>query len=364
MPRAPLYALLLLTASAAGCGSTPRPDSAVDPLDSVTIPQRGDWMDKYATSNTGDMRFFNISALMQTHGLTRLQAVEVQNQYRDLSRANPDEAPEARFNAALAQVKGGMIESGIDEAALAKARFIIVFDLDDTLWDQYFDGRCHDVTFPRADGGKTVHMKLVPGWAAAIERINALGGKVVLFSANRDDPTRENLQHWMLKGTPLLSHPLIAGVMTNSYLILQSKHEGRGAKNPRKGRPIIDPAKDMRIVDESLSKVIIVDDNPTRLFQLRNARLFKKFHGDHYCSKDDPMMNQAWDAALPTVIAEIEDTVAWMDATPGRTFVEGYLPYSLIGQVAVDALVRGAQMTPADAVTHVRAHPELVDRKF
>lgn len=363
MRRAPLLGLLPLLF--VGCGSTPTPDTATpDPLASVSIPQRGDWMDKYASSNTGDMRFFNISALMQAHGLTRLQAVEVQNQYRDLSRAAPDEAPKARFDKALAQVKGGMIESGIDEAALAKARFIIVFDLDDTLWDQYFDGRCHDVKYTRAEGGKTVHMKLVPGWAAAIARINALGGKVVLFSANRDDPTRENLQHWMLDGAPVLTHPLIAGVMTNSYLVLQSKHEGKGAQNPRKGRPIIDPSKDLRIVDESLSKVVIVDDNPTRLFQLRNARLFKKFHGDHYCANDDPQMNAAWDAALPTVIAEIEETVAWMDAQPGRTFVDGYLPYSMMGQVAVDALVRGAQMPLADAVSHIRAHPELVDRRF
>jgi hypothetical protein len=310
------------------------------------------------------MRFFNISALMAQHDLTRLQAVELQNNYRDASRATPDAGPKAWFDTALAALKAGPLESGIDAAALAKARFVVVFDLDDTLYDQYYDGRCHDVKFNRKDGGKTVHIKMVPGWTTAIERINALGGKVVIFSANRDTPTRENLEHIMLDGKPLLGHPLIAGVMTNSYLIVQSKHEGKGAKNPIKGRPVIDPSKDLRIVDATLSKAIIVDDNPTRLFQLKNARLFKKFHADHYCSADDAALNQAWDAAMPRVVAEIEDTVAWMDQGPDRTFVQGYLPYSMLGRVVFDVLVQGAQLSPAQAIAHIRAHPELVDRKF
>lgn len=354
--------LSILTALlCAACGAAPT--TPADPLADVTIPARPDWMDKYASLNTGDMRFFNISALMKAHGLSRLQAVEVQNQYRDLSRAEPDAGPRRWFDRALAAVKGGTIESGIDPKALADAAFIVVFDLDDTLYDQYYDGRCHDVQFTR-ESGKPAHIKLVPGWSTAIERIHALGGKVVIFSANRDGPTLENLRHWTLSGKPLLGHPLIAGVMTNSHLILQSKHEGRGATTPRKGRPIIDPSKDLRILDETLSKVIIVDDNPTRLFQLANVRLFKKFHGDHYCAADDPAMQQAWDAAMPTVVAEIEDAVAWMKAAPKRTFQQAYLPYSMVGQVAVTALVAGGQMTRAEAIAHVRAHPGVVDRKF
>lgn len=362
MPIRSLIAATALTLLA-GCGAAPTAPPA-DPLASVTIPARPDWMDKYASLNIGDMRFFNISALMATHGLSRLQAVEVQNQYRDLSRAEPDAGPQSWFDRALAAVKGGTIESGIDAEAMQAAKFIVLFDLDDTLYDQYFDGRCHDVTFKRKGSDKPVHIKLVPGWSTAIQRINALGGKVVLFSANRDDPTRENLEHWMLDGKPLLTHPLIGGVMTNSYLVVQSKHEGKGAQNPRKGRPIIDPSKDLRIVDEGLTKAIIIDDNPTRLFQMGNVRLFKKFHGDHYCSADDAAMNRAWDAALPTVIAEIEDTVAWMDAGKGRTFQQGYLPFTMIGRAALDALVAGGQMSPTEAVAHLRAHPELVDRKF
>lgn len=356
--RAALTALL--TALIAGCGATP----PADPLASVSVPARPDWMDKYATLNTGDMRFFNISAVMTTYGLSRLQAVELQNHYRDASRDQPKGDPESWLATARAALDKEGFESGIDAKALAAARFIVVFDLDDTLYDQYYDGRCHDVTFARAKGGKPVHIKMVPGWSSAIRRINDLGGKVVIFSANRDTPTRENLEHIKLDGVPLLGHPLIAGVMTNSYLIVQSKHEGKGAANPLKGRPVIDPAKDLRLFDESLGKVIIVDDNPTRLFQLKNTRLFKKFHGDHYCSADDAALNQAWDAALPRVISEIEDTLAWMDAGSDRSFAQGYLPYSMLGRVAFDALVQGAQMSPAEAIAHLRAHPELVDRKF
>ena len=72
---------------------------------------------------------------------------------------------------------------------------------------------------------------------------------------------------------------MVAGIMTNSHLIQQRKTEPPGSVDkPSKGRPVLKPSKDLRHFDPSLKNVIIVDDNPLRLFQFGNTRVFKKFH--------------------------------------------------------------------------------------
>ena len=113
------------------------------------------------------------------------------------------------------------------------------------------------------------YIQAVPGWIEAIKKIVALGGKVVLFSANLDDTTLENLEHMKIDDVPLTKNPLISGIMTNSHLIQQEKTEPPGSHmTPRKGRPVIEPSKDLRHFDPSLERVIIVDDNPLRLFSV------------------------------------------------------------------------------------------------
>src|SRR5690606_24351236 len=57
-------------------------------LAAMTLPSRPDWMDKYA-GQAPDERFFDIAALMEAHGLDRARAVELQNHFRDLTRAQP-----------------------------------------------------------------------------------------------------------------------------------------------------------------------------------------------------------------------------------------------------------------------------------
>ncbi|MBC8066713.1 MAG: hypothetical protein IAG13_00135, partial [Deltaproteobacteria bacterium] len=80
---------------------------AVDPLAEVTIPVRPDWMDRFAAENVGDMRFFDISALMKRHQLGRDRAVELQNHFRDVSRAQPQDGPARWFEHALARASNG-----------------------------------------------------------------------------------------------------------------------------------------------------------------------------------------------------------------------------------------------------------------
>ena len=204
-------------------------------------------------------------------------------------------------------------------------------------------------------------MKLIPGWQQAFERIQALGGTVILFSANLDDNVYENLAQWKLNGTPLTDSPVISGILSNSHLIMQDKSEG--VTEPRRGTPIREPSKDLRIFDESLQRVIIVDDNPTRLFQLRNTRLFKKFEADTYCTTSDPVLRRAFDGALPQVVHELEDSLQYMKQN-GGDFADAFLPYSMLGQITVNFLTESGGLDRAQAIDYVRRNPRSVDPKF
>ncbi len=343
--------------------------ASYDPLEEVSIPDLPLWTNKYAPTREDYGHFFNISALMGQHQLSRLQAVELQNHYRDLHRAEPDAPPELQFELALKRVQEREFESGLDEERLEMAPFIVVFDLDETLYDQYYSDElavdCHTVRWERESGPKAIHM--VPGWESTLGAIRELGGEIVLFSANLDEPTRENLEHILWGDTPLLGHPDIAGVMTNSYLIMQEKSEGAGAENARRGRPIAEPSKDLRFFDETLSKVIIVDDNPTRLFQMANARVFRKFHADEYCDPEleDPQ-KAAFEYAMPTVEVEIREAVRTMGEYE-LDFQTGYLPYTSLGRVAVEALRTGDDKGYGDpyvAAIALRLNPHWADTKY
>lgn len=354
-----LVLCLLGALGVAACGGA-------HPLAGVSHSPLPDWTDKYSDTNVGDWRFFNIGALMEGYGLSRLQAVELQNHYRDRSRAQPEGDPEVHFAEALAAVKAGEHESGLDEEALAKADFIVVFDLDETIYDQYLkEGEgCHDLAVPEPGKDEPRYIKLVPGWDQVIRKVRDLGGLVVLFSANLDELTLRNLSHMELAGQKITpGHPDIAGILTNSYLVQQSKHEGPGKEKPRRGRPVPEPSKDLRLFDADLSRVIIVDDNPTRLFQMRNARVLKKFDGNLHCSAKEPAEKAMLEQLLPTVAREIEESVAYA-RTHEVPFAQAYLPYSQLGRLAVEALVLANGWTHDQGIAHVRKHPSLVDKKF
>lgn len=383
--------LLLALASLTGCGKAAGPTSAIPPaaaaaplelgegnddadddaddddasgpddddreLAKMTLPARPEWMDKYAGS-APDERFFDIAALMQTHGLDRAMAVELQNHFRDLTRKDPGGDRGAQYAEARRRAKAGELEDGRDLERLAAAPFIVVFDLDETLYDQSIADpavakACHDLEVP-VEGKEPRLVHLTPGWADAIHRIDALGGEVVLFSANVDDVTWANVRAWTLDGVPIHQHPAVAAVMTNSHLVLQPKQAGP---------PVVEPSKDLRIVDPELSRAIIVDDNPLRLFQFRNVRVFKKFQADVACVTKDAAAERAYDRALEAVVDEIEDSVRYMKAHPGVGFAQAYLPYTTLGQLAVGWL-RSSGLGEKKAISYVRAHPELVDEKF
>ena len=379
MPRLPLH--LLLAASLLGCATTTavqRTDSqppaatgsqagisSAAELDALTLPPLPAWVDKYSDTAQGDQRFFNMSQLMERFHLVRAQAVELQNGYRDLTRANPSADHVTAFNTALEHVRRGEFQSRLDLERLGKARFIVVFDLDETLWSQYYPpevgATCNDLIIQGGKPPEGRYVKLVPGWQKAFERIQALGGAVVLFSANLEDPTRENLAQWKLQGVPLTESPAIAGILTNGHLILQDKSEG--VSDPHKGSPVREPSKDLRIFDEGLRRVIIVDDNPTRLFQLRNERVIKKFEAGTYCTTTDTVLRRAFDDSLPQVVREIEDSVQYMNQH-SVDFADAFLPFSSLGQVTVDFLIQSGGLERAQAIDYVRHNPKSVDPKY
>jgi len=352
-----------------GCAplqTTAQPSKTAHQIDELSIPSLPEWTDRYAASKTGDVRFFNLTRLMTKYKLNRLQAVELQNSYRDITRAEADVDRSLAFERALNAVRAGKLESKIDLESLAQAKFIVVFDLDETLYDQYYSGgeACNTVAFKRANGS-TKYIHMVPGWQDAIKGIVELGGKVVIFSANLDHRNYENLSQIKLDGIALTKHPSISGIMTNSHLIQQHKMEPPGsAEKPSKGRPVLEPSKDLRHFDPTLENVIIVDDNPLRLFQFGNTRVFKKFHADKYCDSSKAAYKDLYDRAMPVVFAEIKESVSYMDANPGVSFAQAYLPYTVLGQITVDFVRSGRRLDLGAARDYVRKHPELADTRF
>ena len=57
---------------------------APDPLAQMSVPDLPLWTNKYAKTRADFGRFFALTRLMAEHGLTRLQAVEVQNHVRGM----------------------------------------------------------------------------------------------------------------------------------------------------------------------------------------------------------------------------------------------------------------------------------------
>ncbi len=369
-PRA--LGLLTLTLALAAC-ATPGPvdcppcarppvSAEADHADAtaLSLPRLPSWGMKYAGTPSADIPRLNIDAVMAAHGLRRDQAVELQNHFFDRRRAAPTTDAQLQFEEALSLARADKFEDRRDLQRLRERDFIVVFDLDDTLYDQYrASAECHDLVVNPPGADKPRYIKLAPGWDAAIKKIHELGGAVALFSANLDDNVLENTAAWTLDGAPLRDHPMIAGVLSNSHLIQESA--APPVAGGKRRAPVTEPSKDLRIFDPALARVIIVDDNPTRLFQFRNTRVTKKFHADRYCA-GDAGEKAAHERVLPTVVRELEESIVYARANK-VDFATAYLPYSALGQLTVRALV-DAGAAPADAIARVRQQPELVEDDF
>ena len=67
---------------------------------------------------------------------------------------------------------------------------------------------------------------------------------------------------------------------------------------------------------------------------------------------------------LPVVLAEVKESVAYMDKHPGVDFQTAYLPYTALGQTTLRFLTAGNVRTPAQAMDHIRRNPSVVDKRY
>jgi hypothetical protein len=317
------------------------------------------WTDKHIGPNSGDMSYFKISALMKTLNLSRLQAIELQNYFRDLTAEGM--IPQASFDVALKKVRELKFESKLDPAKLNSAPFIVVFDMDETLLQQYYTvwencEKCCDYKIKFSNGVRCISM--APGWENILKTVKKLNGLVVIYSANTDDVVWKIVDTVTIENQELSDY--VDGVLTNSYLIRQGKYEW--VPRNATGSPVANPSKDLRLLDETLQKVIIVDDNPGPIIQNYNLRLPKKYQADQYYT--DQEAKKAYDRQLLEIAAEIEESVEYMNKNPGVYFIQAYLPYTQLGQVALHWLVETGTFTGTAALEYIRKHPDIVDKKF
>lgn len=333
--------------------------AALRQLEAYTIPQLPDWADRYAGTDLGaDVRFFRMKKLMTDFAMSRIEAVEVQNHYRDLTAAGTPGVQ--AFQRALAEVKAGHLGSGVSLAKLRSAPFIVVYDLDETLYQAFYKSGSRGPAwrdFAFMSRGQESYVKLRPGWERAIQRVHELGGLVVLFTARSDDVAEAAVASWSFGGKNIRQS--VDGILSKSHLVMQEKSEGD---------PIVTPSKDLRIFDETLERVILVDDNPRRVVQHNRQRLVKKFQADQYLEARNtgqltsPLVT-SFERTLPVVVREIEESVKYMQTHAGVGFARAYLPYTLLGQAAMEALTQGGLKIEA-ARQYIREHPTYVETDF
>lgn len=316
-------------------------------------------MDRYAhTDSNTDVRYFRIAKLMADFGLSRFAAVELQNHYRHLTARGV--AQSEAFDQAIVQARAEHFLSGVDANKLRSAPFIVVYDLDETLYQAFYKSGARgpafrDVTFQSRD--HEAFIKLRPGWQRAILRIHELGGIVLLFTARSDDVAEAAAENWRLGDRPI--RQLVDGFLSKSHMVMQEKSDGD---------PIFTPSKDLRILDEALERVIIVDDNPRRVVQHNRQRLVKKFQADAYLEIKNGALGSSpltlsFEQTLPMVLGEIEESLGYLKTHAGTSFARAYLPYTMLGQVASEAL-RSAHLSEAAARAYIRENPAYVDEAF
>lgn len=362
-----IFLIVCVSVVIGGCGGAGYKSFTLEPLP--------DWTNKYADSDQGDRSYFKMALLMKDFNLSRLQAVELQNHFRDLTADGMSSGK--AFQTALQRVKDFRFESRLKPEALKKAPFIVAVDVDETLlqqyysmWtkgDQYYD---YKIDFGRSGDKDDIRgISMAPEWPVLFKAVKKMGGMVVIYSANVDETIWKIARTVTIDGKKLFE--LVDGIMTNNYLVLQGKKVLPTQK--RASTPVTTPSKDLRILDESLDKVILIDDNPTRVMQRNRLRLPKKYEADLYYSARDEKRNPemkkvvtAYGKQLLVVLKEIEESQAYAEKEK-IPFAKAYLPYTQLGQVTVKWLMETRVCNYSEAVAFIRHTlkiKDIVDESF
>ena len=194
-------------------------------------------------------------------------------------------------------------------------------------------------------------------------RVKALGGSVVLFTAKVDFMADPLFDRWTIEsdGEEVLVRDFVDGLFTNNHLVLQPRGKGQ----PR----ALTATKDLRIIEEALTKTVIIDDNPARIMQFDNLRYLPKWYPVEQGRGGPGVPENIYAAPRPdrllNCIDEIEESLQYAEAH-NVTLAEAFLPYSYSGRHITSELAQRSfegrffSGDGRDAVTFVREHPELV----
>ncbi len=313
----------------------------------------------------------DIRKLAEMEKMSLRDALEVQNHYYDfvMDRSNKT-FPDICFQKALARVKNDKkkYENVWNQENIDKAKFIVVFDLDDTLLNQYYclgakgpayrDIVLGEKNFRIDKDNPDWHdnyLKFTPGYKKIFERIKKLGGSVVLFTAKNDYMANKIYKLWMYDDKSHISEH-IDGFMTKNHLTLVpgSKYERGHAY----------PMKDMEIIDPTLTKIIIVDDSPSKTYQSIHVRFLQEYNPDIHLAEDtSDAVKKMYENLLPEIGNEIEESVKYMNANKDVTFNDAYKPYSLQGRVALNSLIASG-LSKIEALKLLRRTKELIQDRF
>lgn len=321
---------------------------------------------------------------MLKNGYTRLEAVEIQNQMKDILDSDPifseiDKAGKATelvknkdtiilqaLEKAIKRVKvDKLFESGFKPEPLKYNEFYVIFDLDETLLDQWYKtgqkGKpYYDFKVPVIDNiikpllTSPDYVILTPGFEKALKDINNISGckGIIFFSAKLDQATYAITDKIMIDGKPIKK--FLKGILTRNYLVRESE--------PTK------LAKDMRIIDESLKHVILIDDNPTRILenQKKYLREFPKFNPDEYLtaknSTHDTKLVNYFEKLLPVVVNEIKEAEKY-SLKNKVTFGEAFYPYSTDPSIEL-IMLEEQGYTRKEAIDFIRKNKNIFDVKF
>lgn len=378
--RVATLALLALCALPSAFSGAPARAAEPDPGSYILQPMP-DWYTEGFSRGR-----LNITKMMQA-GFTRLEAVEVQNQMKDALEANPEymaienaghaDALFAHHDtmvlkalaAAIKRVKQDKyFESAFKPQPLQPQDFYAVFDMDETLLTQWYEIgtkganyrdldklTVHDVILRPTHLEGPEYLSLTPGWEKAFVDLAAMPGckGVIVFSAKEDRAANAIIDRLRIQGKPLRG--FLKGVFTRNHLI---RDDNRAEKL----------SKDLRIIDESLEHVVLVDDNPARVFasQVDNLREFPKYSPDAYYGardKKDTASMHLIEGMMPTVVSEFREAQAY-SAQHKLPFIKAYYPYSMGGQAELLMLLKQGFTMPR-AIEYLRGSGrELFDARF
>jgi len=308
--------------------------------------------------------FVDVAELMD-RGFSRLEALEIQNNALKRSK-NENSSFDEVLAIELDNFKKDQVgESGFKPLSdLKTSDFIIIFDMDETLLVQWYKSYSKGEKYSDLCSGLTDKnflgtlqstdcVKFTPALEATFRKIKKLKGfkGLVLFTAKGHEAAHAIFDKWTIEGKPLRSQ--VSGVFTRNYLT-------RGGK-------VYKPSKDVRMIDPSLEHAIIVDDNPSRLFQPKNVRIFPKFNGDNFLkakheSKDRKTIKY-YESLLRIILEEIQDSYEYA-SKQDIPFVKAFHPYSQHGAYCMRMIQDALGYSKKRAANFHRKNPELCKDVF